>query len=119
MNFGERRRLPDCRLCTTFEAVHRGKHHQDRCYTISVGFFDEHDPAEVFITGPKIGSELEAVARDCAILWSIARQYGAPVDVLAHALTQEEDGSSSTIIGQIATMLLKFTIEPQRSNRLA
>jgi hypothetical protein len=91
--------------------VHRGKNHQDRHYTISVGFFDheEREPAEVFVTGPKVGSELETVARDCAILWSIARQYGAPADVLPHALTQDPDGSPSTVIGLIANLLLKYT----------
>jgi hypothetical protein len=116
MNFGERRRLPDRRPTSTFGIVHRGKNGQERGYTISVGFFDreECEPAEIFVTGPKVGSELETVARDCAILWSVARQYGAPVDVLAHALTQEQDGTPSTVIGLIAGLLQKYTLETKR-----
>jgi ADP-ribose pyrophosphatase YjhB (NUDIX family) len=97
-----RRVLPHRRLCTTFDLVHR-----DRRWTISVGYFDraEHEPAEVFIDGPKVGSELEASSRDSAVLFSIALQFGAPIDILAHALTREEDRSPSTIIGAIADRL--------------
>jgi ribonucleoside-diphosphate reductase alpha chain len=107
MKFGEHRRLPDRRACTTFDEVHRRSDRSDQHYTISVGFFDreEREPAKIFVNGPKVGSELEAVARDYAILWSIARQYGIPVDVLAHAMTHEQNGEPSTIT------LLKCTLE--------
>jgi len=39
----ERRRLPNRRVCTSLDLVHR-----DRCYTVSVGYFDcgEHEVGE-------------------------------------------------------------------------
>ena len=46
--------------------------------------------AEVFINGPKIGSDLEATCNDAAVLASIALQMGAEPAALAHSLS---DGS--------------------------
>src|SRR5262249_19622220 len=110
--------LPAARPTSRVESIHGGKNSKERSYTFWVGFLDgeECEPAEIFVTGPKVGSELETVARDCAILWSIARQYGAPVDVLARALTQEQDGTPGTVIGLIATMLLKYALDQAKAD---
>jgi hypothetical protein len=40
-------------------------------------------------------------------VWSASR-------CLAHALTQEQDGTPSTVIGLIAGLLLKYTLETKR-----
>jgi hypothetical protein len=75
---------------------------------VSVGYYSEDDGVgEVFIDAAKAGTELEAYARDLAITFSIGRQYGAPLDVLAHALTRENDGSPSTILGAVADRLIR------------
>jgi len=77
-------------------------------FHVTVGYYSEDDSVgEVFIDAAKAGTELEAYARDLAITFSIARQYGAPLDVLAHALTRENDGSPSTILGTVADKLMR------------
>jgi hypothetical protein len=89
-----RETLSNRRLAETFEIVHA-----DRTYQVTIGRFPEGKIGEVFVTGAKVGSDLEAVARDAAVTVSIALQYGVPLVVLCHAVTREQDGSPSTIIG--------------------
>ncbi len=90
-----RERLPDRRGCEliTFE-------HGNRKWTACVGRFDDGRPAEIFIEGPK-DSPLLAMARDVAILASIALQHGASVDVIRHALAGRDIGPLSAALGLI------------------
>lgn len=60
-----------------------------------------HTIAEVFITSRKIGSSAEAIARDAAILLSLALQYGCPLDVIRHALTRNQDGTAQSLVGRV------------------
>jgi hypothetical protein len=93
--------LPNRRLAETFEIEHA-----DKRYTVSVGFFLPGKPAEVFISGSKAGSDVESVARDGAVLLSIALQYGVPLDVMAGAITRNADGKAQTIIGAVLDQLM-------------
>jgi hypothetical protein len=52
-----------------------------------------------FLTATHVGSPLEALARDCAIVVSIALQHGAPLETIRDALTKEHDGSPATLLG--------------------
>lgn len=71
-------------------------------WSVTIGFYNDHDtPGEVFVHGPKSGTDLESTARDGAILLSLAMQYGVPPDTIRHALTRNADGSPSTIVGAI------------------
>jgi hypothetical protein len=104
----ERTRLPDRRVTETFTLTHA-----DKAYTVSVGFFPptlacprEH-PAEVFISGTKAGSDVEAVARDGAVLLSIALQYGVPLAVIQGAITRGRSDEPMTIIGAVVDLLTK------------
>ena len=60
-----------------------------------------HSVAEVFITSRKIGSSTEAIARDAAILMSLALQHGCALDTIRHALTRNQDGSPQSLIGRV------------------
>jgi hypothetical protein len=42
---------------------------------------------------------IEAVARDAAIIVSIALQHGADIEVISHALTRDDDGRPASLIG--------------------
>src|SRR5262245_4505703 len=57
-----RTRLPDRRGCETFDVWH-GEGKGRRRFHVSIGRFRTGELAEVFITGPKSGSDLEAVCR--------------------------------------------------------
>lgn len=97
-----RRMLPQKRNSETFEL-----RHNNHTAHVTVGLYPDGGVGEVFIDVAKAGSELEAWARDAAILFSIARQYRAPLEVLARALTREENGSPSTLIGVVADHLIQ------------
>jgi len=95
-----RRPLPGRRPCETFELKH-GSHPP---FKVSVGY-DKGEPMEVFVTGAKVGSETEAIARDGAILLSLAIQYGVPLEVIRRAITREQDETPSTVIGAVIDIL--------------
>ncbi len=63
--------------------------------------------AEVFVSShAKAGSSTEAAVRDAAILFSLARQYGCPLETIARALTRNGDGTPSTPIGAVVDGLI-------------
>src|SRR5262245_15893488 len=99
-----RKTLPQRRYAETFNMTFGG---QNREYTVTVGYYGwgTREVGEVFITGAKTGSDAEAIARDGAILLSIALQFGAPLETIAHAITREGNGAPSTIIGAVIDRL--------------
>jgi len=95
-----RTRLSDRRECTTFDVRHGAQR-----FHVSIDYFRDGTVPEIFINGPKSGSDLEATARDAAIVLSIARQYGVPLDEIRHAVTRNADGSPGSIIGAVLERL--------------
>lgn len=88
--------LPPRRYSQTFELRHGQQN-----YIVSIGFFEAGGPAEVFITGTKAGSDVEAVSRDGAILISLALQHGIPLETMKHAITRGGDEKPMSIVGAI------------------
>jgi hypothetical protein len=86
----ERTRLPNRRGHPMLDFDHAGQR-----YTASVTRFPTGEVAEVFINAAKGGSDIETVARDAAILISIAAQYGVPLEAFRHAITRNREGSPS------------------------
>lgn len=83
----ERHRLPSRRQSYTTEFVHQGKR-----YVASASIYPFHDDlvwGEVFLNYP-LGGEIADLARDAAVLVSIALQYGAPLLEIRKSLTRLE-----------------------------
>lgn len=99
MTTAVRRELPQRRYGETFELRHAG--HRS-AFAITVGRYPNGDVGEVFVSGAKAGSEVDAVARDGAVLLSLALQFGIPLDTVRRAITRNGDGSASSIIGAVA-----------------
>jgi hypothetical protein len=93
--------LPQRRSCETFDVKHG-----QQTVTVSTGYYANGQLGEVFVTGHKVGSGMEAIARDAAVLLSIAIQFGVPIHVMRHAVTRETSGAASTIIGAVLDRLL-------------
>lgn len=76
-------------------------------YTLGVGYFDagKKQPAEVFLDCRKITSETACIARDAAVVLSIALQYGVDLETMRKAITREEDGSPSSVTGMVLDIL--------------
>lgn len=95
--------LPNRRASEIFELRHGG---QNTPFTVSVSHYPGTNiVAEVFIAGGKTGSDFEAVARDGAILLSLALQHHVALETIKHAITRESNGEPSTIVGAVVDRL--------------
>lgn len=97
-----REHLPTRRSATSFEVVAGTTK-----VTMTVGFFPNGKPAEVFVSNLKAGSQMEAVARDASVLLSIALQHGISLAEINKSLTQDASGVPSSVIGAIVRELMK------------
>jgi hypothetical protein len=97
-----RRNLPQRRASVNFDIAFGGI---DRKYQITAGFYSDGSIGEVFVNGGKSGQDAEAIARDGAILLSLALQYGAELANIKSAITRDEKGKPSSIIGAVVDQL--------------
>ncbi|BBZ93123.1 hypothetical protein BRDID11004_59780 [Bradyrhizobium diazoefficiens] len=97
-----RRILPQRRSCETFEIDYGGL---AKSHTITLGFYDDGTLGEVFINGGKSGEVVEGIARDSAVLLSLALQYGAELSNIGSAITRDEQGAPSSIVGAVIDRL--------------
>ena len=95
-----RERLPNRRACESFELRHGGFD-----FTVAAGRYPDGRIAEVFLSSHKPGSPIEAIARDSAIMVSLALQFGAPLETIRAALTKDHDGHPATLLGAALDML--------------
>lgn len=91
----ERERLPDRRAAELVEFEHGGRH-----WTATIGRFEDGRLAEVFLHAGK-DSPLLNLAQDAAIIASIALQFGAPANVIAHALEGRAVGPLGAALAMI------------------
>jgi hypothetical protein len=63
--------------------------------------------AEVFLNAGKSGEQSQTLARDSAILLSLALQHGVPLEEIGHALTRNADGSPSGPIGALVDLMVQ------------
>ena len=80
---------------------------QNTEFAITIGYYPEGLPGEVFMSGAKAGSDLDVSTRDNAVLISLLMQYGAPLGVLQGSLTREVNGTPSGIAGKVVDMLIE------------
>lgn len=97
-----RNALPLRRRAETFEIDYGGL---ARSHTISVGFYEDGKLGEVFINGGKSGEVVEAIARDGAVLLSMALQSGVPIETIKHAITRNSQDEPASIIGAVVDRL--------------
>jgi hypothetical protein len=89
-----RQRLPNRRRHLLVDFVHG-----NLAFTADVGLYPDGRIGEIVLSSNKPGSTTEAIARDAAIVISIAIQHGADLNVIRSALTQDSDGAPATSIG--------------------
>ena len=68
-----RRVLPQRRAAETFDL-----RFWNQPFTVTVGFYADGTPGEVFIDGGKTGQDIQSTARDAAVVLSLALQHGVP-----------------------------------------
>lgn len=98
--------LPNRRANFSFTIEFQGER-----YDVTIGHYRDGRAGEVFINrilgkaSAKVGTLLDGVCRDSAILMSIAIQFGTDLSTLSSAITRDEDGAPSTIVGAIVDYL--------------
>lgn len=96
----ERLRLPNRRYHETFSLQH-----WNLTYKIGFGRAEDGIVKEIFINCGRSGEQAETLARDSAVLLSIALQYGVPVEAIKKSITRNVDGSPTGPIGAIIDLL--------------
>jgi hypothetical protein len=80
-------------------------------YFVTVGYYPDDRIGEVFIdrkktkTSGKLGFTLDGICRDSAVLMSMALQFGTTIETIAHAVTRDDDGTPTSIVGAICDHL--------------
>ncbi len=95
-----RSRLPNRRLNETVDLLFEGRH-----YHLTVGFFSNGRPGEVFCHGAKIGSAMDLLIDDACVALSMLLQHGAEPIALAHSMGRLGDGAPASIIGALAVLV--------------
>jgi hypothetical protein len=91
----ERQRLPNRRASTTFN-FNCGPHH---C-TATISYFPgTNQLAEIFLGNGRAGSNIDAAAKDSAVVASIALQHKVPVETIRKALLRDPRGTASSPLG--------------------
>ena len=91
-----RRVLPQRRAAVTFDL-----RFWSQLFTVTVGFYADGTPGEVFIDGCKTGNDIESIARDAAVLLSLALQHGVPPQIIRHAVTRGASEEPASILGAV------------------
>ena len=72
---------------------------------MTIGFFADGHPGEIFCDGAKIGSEMDLLIDDACVALSMLLQYGAEPQALAHSMGRLGDGAPASIIGALAILV--------------
>ena len=95
-----RRRLPNRRASETYSFTWQGM-----AFTATVSRFSDGTLGEIFLSNGKIDSSADAIARDSAVIFSIALQSGADIDVMRKALLRDARGVPSGPLGTVLDLI--------------
>lgn len=95
-----RRRLPNRRGAELIDFNHEG-----RRFTATFGHDADGHLAEILLDCDRPDSLSAALARDAAILASLALQHGAPLSTLRRALTRDHLGLAAGPLGRALDLL--------------
>ena len=74
-------------------------------YIATLSQFDDGRLGEIFLTNTKAGSAADTAARDSAIAFSIAVQFGADIETIRRALCRDARGNASGPLGVALDLL--------------
>jgi hypothetical protein len=97
-----RQRLPDRRAAATVDLEHGGSR-----FTLTVGFYPDGRPGEVFTHGIRTGSGLDALLADACVLLSCLMQYGVEPSQIASSMGRSGSSEPASIIGAVIDLAAK------------
>jgi hypothetical protein len=103
-----RSRLPNRRASRSFN-FECGPH----SYIATVSYFPgTHHLAEIFVGNGRAGSDIDAAAKDSAVVASIALQHGVSVETIRKALLRDAHGRASSPLGAALDLLAEEESSP-------
>lgn len=95
-----RNALPQRRASENFDVIFAGI-----TVSVTLGFYDDGRPGEVFLATRKAGTPVDIAARDTAVLMSLLLQHGCAPSTIQKALTKDAHGVHEGLAGQVASIL--------------
>lgn len=95
-----RERLPNRRAAETIQIEHGAQR-----FTVTVGFYPDGRPGEVFTHGVRIGSSLDALLADACVLLSLMMQHGIETSELATSMGRLGSAEPASIIGAVIDLI--------------
>ncbi len=96
---GSRFRLPNRRESTVEELLYNGER-----FHISYSALQGR-VWEVFISGPRAGTDLYAICATAATVISLALQHGVPLTTMKDAALRDKEGNPVDIVGAVLDVL--------------
>jgi hypothetical protein len=95
-----RQRLPNRRAAETVQIEHGGQR-----FTVTVGFYPDGRPGEVFTHGIRTGSTLDALLADACVLLSLIMQHGIDARELASSMGRLGGTEPASVIGAVIDLI--------------
>jgi hypothetical protein len=95
-----RTRLPDRRTAETITLEHDGKR-----FMVTIGFYPNGRPGEVFTHGARSGSALDALLADACVVVSCLIQHGVDPRDLANSMGRLGNQGPASIIGAVVDLM--------------
>jgi len=95
-----RRVLPRRRAAETFNL-----RFWNQSFSVTIGFYPDGTPGEVFIDGGKTGQDVQSTARDAAVVLSLALQHGVSPETIRHAVTRGASEGPASILGAVVDFI--------------
>ena len=95
-----RMRLPDRRPAETVQLEYGGTR-----FTVTVGFYPDGRPGEVFTHGARSGSNLDAVLADACVAVSCLMQHAVEPRELAASMGRLGNAEPASIIGAVVDLV--------------
>jgi hypothetical protein len=95
-----RARIPNRRFAETVELEHGGSR-----FTVTVGFYPDGRPGEVFTHGMRTGSTLDALLADACVVVSLLLQHGVEPADLAASMGRLGNAEPASVIGAVVDLV--------------
>lgn len=103
-----RARLPQRRPAETIEIEHGGLR-----FAVTVGFYPDGRPGEVFTHGAKTGSTIDGLLDDACVLVSLLIQHGIEPPELAKSMGRFGSEQPASVIGAVVDIAAAAVLYPK------
>ena len=95
-----RTRLPDRRAAETFRLEYDGTR-----FMVTIGFYPDGHPGEVFTHGARSGSNMDALLADACVVVSCLIQHGIQPRELASSMGRLGNARPASVIGAVVDLV--------------